>query len=76
MTNKVNLDPDLQAGKAKPGIAIDQEAVPTPSHRKGLHLEEDQHLIPGGLGDHIQLTGNHLIAGEDLHLILHTGSLD
>ena len=39
MTNKVN--PDLQAGMAKSGITVDQEAVATPSHRKGLHLKED-----------------------------------
>ena len=61
---------------AKPGITVDQEVVPTPSHRKGLCLKEDQHLVPGGLGDHIQPTGNHHIEGEDLHLILHAGSLD
>ena len=76
MTTEVNPDPDLQAGMAEPCVAIDQEVVPTPSHRKGLHLKEDQHLIPGGLGDHVQLTGDHLIEGEDLHLILHAGSLD
>ena len=71
---RVNPDPDLQAGMAKPGVTVDQEAVPT--HRKGLCLEEDQHLIPGGLGDHIHPTGDHLVEGEDLHLILHAGSLD
>ena len=76
MKNKVNPDPDLQAGMAEPDVAINKEAVPTPSCRKGLHLRKDQHLITGGLGDHIQLTGNNLIEGEDLHLILHAGSLD
>ena len=55
MTNEVNQDPDPdpQAGMTDPDITIDQEAVPTPSHRKGLHLEEDQYLSPEGLGDHI-----------------------
>ena len=75
MTNKVNPDPDLQAGMAKPGVAIDQEGVPTPSHRKDLRLKGNQHLTLGGL-DHVQLTGDHLIEGEDIHLILHAGSLD
>ena len=75
MTNEVNPDSDLQAGTAKPGITINQEAVPTPSHRKCLCLEEDQQLIPGGLEDHIQPIGNHLLE-KDLYLILHMGSLD
>ena len=74
MTNEVNLYPDPQAGMTKPGITVDQKAAPTPSHRKRLCLE-DQHSIPGGLGDHVQPT-DHLIEGEDLHLILHAGSLD
>ena len=74
MTNEVNLD--LQAETTKPDVAVNQEAAPTLSHRKGLHLEDDQHLIPGGRGDHIQPTGDHLIEGEDLHFILHAGSLD
>ena len=75
MTNEFNPDPDLQVGTAKPGIAIDQEIVPTQGHRKGLYLKEDQHLVPGGLGYHVQPTDDHLVEGEDLHLILHAGSL-
>ena len=74
MTNEVNPDP--QAGMTEPDVAIDQEAVHTPSHRKGLHLKEDQYLILGGLGDHIGETGDHLIEQEDLHLILQAQSLD
>ena len=58
-----------------PDITIDQEEVLTPSRRKGLHLEEDQYLIPEGLRDHVKQTGNHLI-GEDLHLILQARSPD
>ena len=78
MANEVNPDPepDPQAGMKDPDIAIDQEVVPTPSCRKGLHLKEDQYLIPEGLGDHIQWTGDHLIGGEDLHLILQVRSPD
>ena len=76
MTNEVNRDPDPPAQTTEPDVAIDQEAVLTPSHRKGLHLKEYQYLIPGGLEDHIQQTGDHLVEGEDLHLILQAGSLD
>ena len=76
MTNKVSPHPDPQAGMAEPDITINQEAVPTPSHRKSLCLEEGQHPVSGGLGDHVQPTGDHLIEGEDLHFILHAGSLD
>ena len=76
MTNEVNPDPDLQAGMTEPDVTVDQEDVPTPSHRKGLHLKEDQYFIPGGLGDHVQQTGNHLVEGKVLHLILQAGSLD
>ena len=47
-----------------PDIAIHQEADPTPSHKKGLHLKEDQYLIPEGLGDHVQQTDDHLIEGD------------
>ena len=77
MTNEVNpyLDPDPQAGMTDPDITIDQKVVPTPSCRKGLHLKEDQYLIPEGLEDHIQQTGDHLIEG-DLHLHLQARSLD
>ena len=50
MTNEVNPDPDPdpQAGMTDPDITIDQDIVPTLSCRKGLHLEEDQYLIPEG----------------------------
>ena len=74
MTNEVNPDPDPQAGMTD--VTIDQEAVPTPNCRKGLHLEEDQYLIPGGLGDHVQWIGDHFIEGEDVYLILQAGCLD
>ena len=55
MTNEVNPDPDPdpQAGMTDPDITLDQGVVPTPSRRKGLYLEEDQYLIPEGLGDHV-----------------------
>ena len=57
-------------------VTGDQEVVLAPGHRKGLHLEEDQHLTPEGLKDHVQKTGNHLMGGEGLHLILQTRSPD
>ena len=76
MTNEVNPDPDPQAGMTDQDIAIDQEVVLTPSCRKSLHLEEGQYLIPEGLRDQVQQTGDHLIEGEDLHLILQARSLD
>ena len=75
MTNEVNPDPDPQAGMTDQDVAIDQEVVLTPSCRKGLHLE-GQYLIPEGLRDQVQQTGDHLIEGEDLHLILQARSLD
>ena len=53
MTNEVNPDPDSQAGMTDSDVTINQEVVLTPSHRKGLHLEEDQYLIPDGLRDHV-----------------------
>ena len=53
MTKQVNPDLDPQAGMTETDITIDQEVIPTPNCRKGLHLKEDQYLIPGGLGDHI-----------------------
>ena len=55
MTNEVHPDPDPdpQAGITDPDITIDQEVVSTPSCRKGLHLKEDQYLIPEGPADHV-----------------------
>ena len=70
MTNEANPDPGPQAEMADPGVTCDQEVVPTPSCRKGLYLKEDQCLTPEGLKDHVQQTGNPLIAGEGLHPIL------
>ena len=76
MTNEVNPDPDPdpQEGMTDPDIAIDQEVVLTPSYRKGL--EKDPYLIPEGLRDHVQQTGDHFIGGEDLLLILQARSPD
>ena len=59
-----------------PDVTSDQEVALTPGHRKGLRLEEDQHLTPEGLKDHVQKIGDHPVGVEGLYLILQTRSLD
>ena len=69
VTNEANSDPQAGMTAGMTDVTSNGEVVPIPGHRKGPHLEEDQHLTPEGLKDPVQKTGDNPVGGEGLYLI-------